>query len=114
VYALVAAFLLVAIVVLIALAGGGDDDSTDTVTGSVFQACILAVPDYLASPSSASFPLYGDRGTGVFYNADTDKWTATGFVDADNSFGANLRTTWTCSVRHSGDQYEVLDVQIDG
>lgn len=62
------------------------------------QACHEWVKDQLKSPSTADFS--GETVTG-----DSSGWTITGDVDSENGFGAMLRSTWTCTVRLTGDTY---------
>lgn len=69
---------------------GGTEDSF-----SAERACNNFVQDRLKSPSTAHF------------NADTstksgDTWTVSGSVDSENGFGANLRSTFTCTMTVSG------------
>jgi hypothetical protein len=61
--------------------------------------CVKFVKDTLKAPSSADFPSYGDDGTSVTEttnNMGYDSYTVSGYVDAENSFGAKLRQTWLC------------------
>lgn len=61
-------------------------------------ACQAWVKDGLKAPATAKFS--GNGATGSDGN-----WTITGTVDAENSFGALIRTTWTCNARVEGDDW---------
>lgn len=56
--------------------------------------CEQFVKDRLKSPSTASFSGTAAYGIGGGYSATTT-------VDSQNSFGATLRSTWTCEVAWS-------------
>lgn len=65
-------------------AGDGSGDSARAIS-----ACEQSVLTNLKSPGSADFG-------GESANASGTTWTVSGYVDAENSFGANLRSNWTC------------------
>lgn len=81
----------------VALSDGGNDSGSG---GFARLACEQKVKAQLASPSSARF-------SGVSATEGTaGRWTVTGNVDAENSFGASLRSSFTCDLRHtSGENY---------
>lgn len=61
------------------------------------------VKKQLKAPATADFPRYTDpaveahhRGKGVFL--------VKGYVDAQNAFGANLRTRYLCELKDNGDK----------
>lgn len=94
--------LAVAIVAVVALAGGGGGDgpagdSPQVRAAAAERACQDMVRDQLRSPASAQFSDVTSTGGGP--------WTVTGSVDADNAFGASLRSTWSCQVRLDGDTF---------
>lgn len=78
--------------------GGGDGgDGRDEIGAKV--VCEQFIEDRLKSPSSADFQNSGEyivTGSGATY-------TVQGYVEADNSFGASLRSNWTCTVHEEGD-----------
>lgn len=63
------------------------------------RACQENVTGQLRSPSSASFPPTREHRT----RESRDGWHVSGWVDADNAFGANLRTRWDCTATRSED-----------
>lgn len=78
---------------------------------SAYGACRDYVKDQLVSPSSASFPsLYSSEVT-VTDNG-SGRWTVSGPVDADNSFGASLRSSFTCTVRFNDGLYDLVSVNV--
>ena len=54
-----------------------------------------AVEDQLKSPSTAKFCTYTEM---TATNLGGNKWKITGYVDAQNSFGATLRENWTVTL----------------
>jgi hypothetical protein len=65
-------------------------------------ACRAMVTQGLKAPSTAEF-LYGAESV---QRADSTAFLVRGSVDAENSFGANLRTVYTCALRYSADTGE--------
>lgn len=81
--------------------GATDYSSPGNTSAGGYNAesvCEGSVKQQLKAPSTASFS--GEEATG----GPTD-YTVTGNVDAENSFGAKLRSTWTCSASHDGDNW---------
>lgn len=95
--------MLLAVVAIIGVAAWactaafGDDtpDETDNEYTAI-AACENSVEAQLRAPATADFGgEVATRGTGGTY-------TVTGHVDAENGFGAQIRTRWTCEARPSG------------
>jgi hypothetical protein len=82
---------------LSSMCGGAGSSSAGDEYGAA-DACRTWVKDQLKAPSTANFEDESVSGTGP--------WTIIGTVDAENSFGANLRQRWTCSVRTERDKYK--------
>lgn len=59
------------------------------------RACKDYVKDRLKAPGTARFSAASHTGTGAAY-------TVRGLVDSENSFGASLRSTYTCTVVDQG------------
>jgi hypothetical protein len=76
-------------------------------------AAQVAVKDQLKSPSTAHFPIETVK---VFYRGDKT-FDVAGAVDAQNAFGAKLRTNWGVTVKKSDDPspyaYDVIAVKVD-
>lgn len=66
-------------------------------------ACEKFVKDRLKAPSTAKFSNVQHTGGG-------GRWTVTGAVDAQNSFGAMIRSNFTCSVRLDGDTWYLVSL----
>lgn len=60
--------------------------------------CQEWVKEKLKSPSTADF-------SGQVVNGGPSSWTISGNVDSQNSFGATVRSSWTCDISVSGDQW---------
>lgn len=54
-----------------------------------------AVRDNLKAPSTAKFCSYSDMSA---TNLEGDKWRVSGYVDAENAFGAMIRQNWTVTL----------------
>jgi hypothetical protein len=79
--------------------GGSDSSGADQYGAQVM--CENFIKDQLKSPGSADF---SNETTTM---GATDKlWEVAGDVDAENSFGASLRSHFTCVVRYTpSDEY---------
>lgn len=106
---LVGACILAVIVIGWVIFGGGSSDSEEPSPPSDFEAqrqCERWVSEQLKAPTTAAFS--GQAAVG-----GPAEWTVTGAVDAENSFGATIRTQWTCDIRLDGETWrgraELLD-----
>ena len=77
--------------------GSSNDHGVDRIEAQL--ACQDFVKEKLKAPATAKF---SGQQTNV---AGVNQWTVTGLVDAENSFGAMLRSNWTCSIRLDGDTW---------
>ena len=59
------------------------------------KGCRSLVERKLKAPSTAEFPA-DERLTGT-----PPPWIISGSVDAENSFGAMIRTQWVCEIRYT-------------
>ncbi len=66
------------------------DDSKEATTAKICAE--KAVRDALKSPATAKFCSYSEM---TAKNVGGNDWVVTGYVDAENSFGAMLRENWT-------------------
>lgn len=101
--------IIVSTAVLLTMAGCSSGGSGDSGGGGMdqtardfmaYDACKSAVSDQLKAPSTADFQSELDvdyRTTGG------NNITVLGWVDAQNSFGAKLRSNFTCSMDVSKD-----------
>jgi len=73
--------------------------------------CDQFVKDILKAPKTAEFQnVYQAEST----ETTPDNFTVTSYVDAENVFGALIRTSFTCKVRYVGnDEWQLDDLEID-
>lgn len=82
------------LVTALALAGcGGGVSSSDA-----FVECKAAIEQQLRSPSSADF----NRSSTSIEETDSGGYEIAGVVDADNAFGASVRSNFSCVVDAEG------------
>lgn len=82
------------------------------------DACFMAqefVKQRLKAPSTADFSnCINDDGSVPVDKNDDGGWTAAGYVDSQNSFGAKIRSTYVVKLHHvSGDQWQADSVDIE-
>lgn len=71
---------------------------SDGTAGGAYIDCRDAVKLRLKAPASADFP-----GAGSATITHTGKnWFVSSYVDAQNGFGAQIRSEWTCTATHTG------------
>jgi hypothetical protein len=88
----VAFFIVIALV-----ANGGEDAGSET---AAFVMCQDFVKDQLRSPSTARFPTVREA---TITSAGSDAYQVRSHVDAQNAFGAEIRTEWLCEIEYVGD-----------
>jgi hypothetical protein len=100
----VAAAAIAVVVVGVFLSGDGSD-SAPSDTGDRYGAidvCHQRVEGQLKAPSTAD---YSDE---TATETSPGHWSVAGSVDAENSFGAKVRSTYTCEAVHTdGDNWNV-------
>lgn len=92
---------VVAVVAAVALAGCSSTDSAPTESDKQADAtssCHKWVKEKLKAPATAEFSGDNVTGTGGDY-------TIVGNVDSENSFGANIRSVWMCTIKLDGDTW---------
>jgi hypothetical protein len=122
----VAIYLLAASAVALSGCGGAAAATADAPAATtakpdpetlMFEACTEAVLAHLKAPATAQFP---DASTATYKKPDPSCRQQTrvmSYVDAENGFGALIRSEWGCSVSLSPDGSEVTGVgpiAIDG
>lgn len=80
------------------LFGGSDDEGSG---GAAEVMCQQFVEDRLKAPTTADFD--------TAHSGEGPTYTVTGTVDAENSFGAKVRSSFTCQVTYEGDERWRLD-----
>lgn len=90
-------FALVVVVRIALSAGDGkDDDYNSNTSYEAIARCREAIKERLNAPSTAEFQ---STATG------SATWTVVGTVDAENGFGAKIRSDYQCSV--------IIDIEKD-
>lgn len=91
----------------------GDSDNQTADEGDRVGAaltCEKFVKDRLKAPASAGFPTV----SGQTIVSTGNRWKVESHVDADNGFGANVRTEYVCVVTYEGDgswRLQQMDMQ---
>ena len=117
---LIAIGITIALVVIFSILGSGDDDgggdSADELRFGAFDVCTQFVEERLKAPGTASFRNYfEDDGEVTVTGVGDGPYTVRSSVDAQNSFGAEIRTDFTCIVTHQGDgNWRLNDLALDG
>lgn len=95
--------LLVLVMATILLNTGCSGPSEPPAKGSlIFGAHYVAqefIKDTLKAPGTAKFSSFSESR--VTYDASDDSYFVRGWVDAQNSFGATLRSNYICTVRNT-------------
>lgn len=82
----------------------------DNTLGEVWAMSQSFVKEQLKSPKSADFPTYRDDNIHITNSGDYYK--VSGYVDAENSFGAKLRNTFLLVLEKSGSKYILKECSI--
>lgn len=94
-FAVIAVGITLLVVFVPAAGSGNEPPTTDERYAQVQEVCHNRALDELKAPSSADFG--GDEVSGL-----GPTFTDVGYVDAQNSFGAKIRTYYTCTAIHRG------------
>ena len=107
----VCVFVVVFAVAITSGGGGGNSASSkieDTYGHDEFEAQVIAeeiVEGKLKSPSTAEFCEHSE----YTITCSGDTWTVTGYVDAQNSFGATLRNNFTVKFTFESNKRYTID-----
>ena len=101
-------------------AGSGTTTSTSSYSTSISDddklLCWLVTEEYvksqLKSPSSAKFPSTY-TSSDISYSRSGTTYTVRSYVDADNSYGANIRQYFTIQIEIIGDKNRVVSCVFD-
>lgn len=91
-----------------AMCGGSGSSSDEPSDYDVIYIAETIVKKNLKSPSTADF--CSSRECKVSKSGDV--WTVTGWVDAQNGFGATIRSDYTVSFEYDGSSYTVISCNI--
>lgn len=79
--------------------------NNSTIDAKIF--CNEIVRQGLKAPATASFASYGSQTTTT---QGSGAISVASYVDSQNSFGANLRTSYTCVARKSGSDWSLVSL----
>ena len=84
---------------LVAIGNGGSNNDSDTPSDTDARfMCRQFVEDRLKSPATADFT---DE---TVTTLSGDRFRVTGLVDSQNSFGALVRSNFSCAMRYDGEE----------
>lgn len=86
---------------------GESEPESPPLSEQAENVCYSAVLDSLKAPSSAELVEVSA------YPSEGDQWIVNGAVDAENSFGAMLRSDFSCTVHQSGDGWSIDSIDVD-
>jgi hypothetical protein len=88
--------------------GGGTSDTADEI--GAFVMCKEFVRDRLKAPRTAKFQSVTQAD---FDYKGGQTWRVSSWVDAENSFGAMIRTDFVCEIRYEGDdEWRLVDLEL--
>ena len=88
---------------------GSDSSEPEVDKGDSIDAYLVCqdfVSEGLKAPSTAEFASMSDS---TIRNTSGDNWSVSSYVDAQNSFGAMIRTHFVCDLVYRGDGYYRLE-----
>lgn len=86
---------------------GGGSDPQANIEEEAYDAAMSFVLSDLKAPSSARFQLYSSH---LVRPLGDNLFRASGYVDAENSFGAKLREHWICTVQYRNGKWFLMSV----
>jgi hypothetical protein len=111
--------IIFALVVLIFIVSSITNRSPESISAATtprldkFNAkveCEKFILQRLKAPAGANFSPTSEL---IVTGAGNGPWTVFGYVDSQNSFGAMLRSRYTCTVVFNGDSVSLQNLQID-
>jgi hypothetical protein len=85
---------------------GSDEPSADDLRFDARRVCHDFIDKRLKSPASSDFEETSDMDV----TSVGDTYTVRGKVDAQNGFGAMIRSDYTCTVRSIGDRWVLQEI----
>lgn len=83
----------------------------DDISSSLFVLAEQQVQKHLKAPGTAKMCQWRDT---TFKAGSDDTYMMAGWVDAENSYGATVRTTWGIMAQLNGEKLTMLTLTIDG
>jgi hypothetical protein len=78
-----------------------------------YLMCQEFVKDDLKAPATAKFPDISEVSIISTFSNDPNRYKVNGYVDAENGFGALLRSRFTCNISYSGnDKWTINELTI--
>lgn len=111
---LMVVMLFVIVVIFAAMCAESGDNTPEPEHSNTmaYVMCQEFVSRQLRAPSTADYPWMSADGVSSLHQGE-GRYMVRGYVDAQNAFGATIRTNWTCDVQYTGgDNWRALDVQL--
>lgn len=100
-------------IAMVSACGEPRDPAVGGQETTAFVMCQSPVSGRLRAPSTAKFPYITAPGVSAVH-VGGGVYRVRGFVDAQNGFGAMLRTSWTCEIKENSDKtWSLQDLNID-
>lgn len=77
-----------------------------------YTLCQRQVRDRLRAPSTASFPFSNNAAISTI-DRNSSRFIVRSHVDAENAFGATIRTKWVCEIEQVGDQWRLHRINLN-
>lgn len=97
------------------LAYGSSDSSNDSPSNNKFLAYSYAekfVKKKLKSPSTAEFPGTLEKDEHIT-DLGNGEYRIESWVDSQNSYGAQIRTSFSCTIKFEGDKVHCEDLKFE-
>ena len=98
------------IALILLLSGGPSKPEPLTKSQSAWYTCRQFVEDRLKAPKTADFETYKENQVS---HVDYDEWKVNMNVDAENSFGAMLRSEFSCHLQDKGETWYLISIVED-
>lgn len=110
-------FIIVAVFILKScVSGGSKKEDVQDMTAAIITNTQAEVNKKLKSPKSASYPWgydqYDIKEESGATHEGYKRYTVKSYVDADNSFGASIRTNFVVVLEVSKDKYYSISVDL--
>jgi len=95
-------------IISIALFTNDGDEPSMTTSESAWYACRQFTEDRLKAPTTAKFERYNSSRVTQYGNGE---WGVSMYVDAENSFGAMIRSDFECRLRKEGENWRLINIE---
>jgi hypothetical protein len=105
-----AALIIIFIAVIAGWAFSSNDTGKEPSRLDAYVASQQFVEKQLKAPSSAKFPVFDNS---MVVPLGNNRFKVAAYVDAQNSFGAIIRTSYTCTVKNTdGDNWQLESIDL--